>query len=573
VKIAAWTQPEREIRGSLAERLAALPMQLILTAGAAILYLVLLSSNYSGEGIRWYRAATASSPPAAGGPRHLLYPLLQWGWHRLLLLVGVGDSSIVANVAHLQALNAISGAAAVGLFYALLRDLDVDSLTATAGTLLLMVSYVFAALATDMIEVMPSLTLALAALLLAVHARHVCGARAVALHTAGAAGSLALGTVIHQTALLLGPSIAFAFAYGHVYDVPWQGWKRLGLRLAKQPAVWAFGALTLAFLVAIYLGTALALVTNNPGDAIAYATGTPETIDYSPFSPLHVLAAVFGWANGVFGLVGWTNGTNLLHGGVRLTTLYNVGAVLATLLLALGVLLVGVRVFREQSDRIYGWAVLLVAFVVPAAFAAFTWSVYVKLWLSPSVAWIGLLTLTLLDVRSRISARRASPSLRLVAPAAMGLLALVLAVGVGVHLIPTHITTDAYLPEAEYLGQLVGPNDLLLAHGWDGVGERFVLFYNEPYISFMQEGANVNFQTDALVGDLEGAVRKTQARGGKVYTIDILDQPRSAWDPFFLQRLHVPYDALDRLRQAAQPLATAPKGLPEPVMVLAPLGS
>jgi hypothetical protein len=60
----------------------------------------------------------------------------------------------------------------------------------------------------------------------------------------------------------------------------------------------------------------------------------------------------------------------------------------------------------------------------------------------------------------------------------------------------------------------------------------------------------------AAVDRLDEAIAQTNARGGQVYFLTILDMAEEDWAPFLGDRLGLPYDALDTYRRDSRVVKT-----------------
>jgi len=476
-------------------------------AGSAAAYGVLLSRHYLGDGIRWYRPAIGPAP-TSGGVNHLLYPALQWAWVHLLLGGGSPGTDAASTIALLQLLNAAAAGLAVAMFWLLLSELVEDRVAATLGTLLLATGFAFAQHATDMTEVMPSVAPSVAALWLAFRSWRT-GAGGVAWLLAAAltviAASLYLG------ALVVAPAIALA--------------------LFRSDSARGHGA-----------------VAGDPNAGDATLQGT-----YGAVSVTHFGGLLFGFANSQAGLIDWRSGSRLLSAAPRPADAYNL-LLTASSAGAAALLLARTRRGLVEAPRIRAAALVLLAwFGTAAAFAGFWVNTYTKLWIPALAAWAALATLALsVEPRPR----------RLRLPAA-AFVAGVAVLSLGVHVLPNRLQPDPAVAEATWLGAHLGDRDLLLAVGWDRAGTDYAALVGGPYLSYADEAYRVRLDQERLDQSVVHRVCAVLSGGGHVYTVGLVDLDRDGWDSFLGSRLHLRYDAIDRLRTASMPVPEAPG--PEPV--------
>jgi hypothetical protein len=511
-------------------------------ASAAVVYLVLLSNHYIGDGIRWYHAATQSAAPPAGGFRHLVYPSLQWLWYRGFTAVGWQGQGAVAVVARLQALNALLGAVGLALFTVVLLRLGAGWRPAVVTTLGLGASYAFAQHATDMTEVIPSFPLAMGALLVALSTR-AATSRFVA--PAVAAVLLGLAASIYLTSILLAPAVFAALTIRAGI-----GSDRMGQSAGvRHPRPWVFAAMLLGA-VALLGGIAAATQDRQLADPTAHAS-------YGDLSAAHVLGLAFGLANAQFGLVDWEGGNRFLRNGVHPAQVFDLGVTSVSLVTLLATGIWGFRAWRGAPELRRPILILGLWFVIPLGFAAWWANTYTKLWVLPIAGCWALLSMPLWGRPGRW---RWMSALALVGAVAL--------VDVGIHLGPNHFQTDPALTEADQLSRLVGANDLVLATGWDQVGVDFGTLYQRPYISYIDAAYRHFGDQERLDQELNRSICNTLAKGGRVYAVALLDLSRSQWSDFLGGSLHLDYGALTPLRQSSHEVSVGVSGGVEPVRLI-----
>ncbi|GAC1618666.1 MAG: hypothetical protein NVS9B1_27610 [Candidatus Dormibacteraceae bacterium] len=505
-------------------------------AGSAAAYAVLLSRHYLGDGIRWYRPAIAPAP-SSGGVNHLLYPALQWAWVHLLLAGGWPGTDAASTIALLQLLNAAAAGLAVAMFWLLLTELVDDRVAATLGTLLLATGFAFAQHATDMTEVMPSVAPSVAALWLAFRSWRPGAGRVTWLLAAALTASAAS---LYLGALVVAPAIALALflsnsARGDGTEFP-------------RRRIWpVLGYLGVAGAGLILVRIA-AQVAGDPNAGDVTLQGT-----YGAVSVTHFAGLLFGFANSQAGLIDWRGGSRLLSAVPGPADAYNllltvISAGAAALLLGRSrrALIVAPRV-RAASVVLLAW------FGTAAALAGFWVNTYTKLWIPALAAWAALATLALsVEPRPR----------RLRLPAA-AFVALVAVLSLGAHVLPNRLQPDPAVAEATWLGAHLGDRDLLLAVGWDRAGTDYAAMVGGHYLSYADEAYRVRLDQERLDRSVVQHVCAVLSGGGHVYTVGLVDLGRDNWDSFLGSRLHLRYDAIDRLRIASLPVPEAPG--PEPV--------
>ncbi len=517
---------------------------LVVFASSAIVYLSLLSVHYIGDGIRWFHLITESPTPPGGGVSHLGYPALQWGWNRLVQLLGT-PSGVGTAIARLQALNALLAAAGLAMFYALLLTWRARSGAAALATLGLAGSYAFAVHATDMTEVMPSFPLAVAALLVAFARRG--GSTGVAAPI-GAALLLGLAAAIYLNAILLAPAVAVGLLDPAIWTHRSPPLTLLR-SIARSSRLWAFGAVLLGCAAAI---VAVARLSHDPVLADPTLNGA-----YGRVSAAHVIGLIFGLANSQWGLVGFSGGARILQGGLHEPQLFNL---LVTAVAAAALVLAGAWVYKDwRSDpgiRSYLLAVAL-WLLIPLAFAAYWDNTYTKLWLAPVAGWWAVVALV-------ISTRPIG--WRWVA--ALILVGTVVGADLTEHIAPDHFNSDSALTEATALAARVRPADLVVSTGFETVGAEYQALMRKPYFSYIDAAYHHPGDQSGLTGSLDSQLCRVGRKGGTVYAVALLDISRDQWSAFLGDRLHLDYERLDGLRQRSTAVQLGSRTDPESVRII-----
>jgi hypothetical protein len=448
-------------------------------------------------------------------------------------------------ITRLQAFNAIAGAAGLAIFYELLvrwRARWTAALLATTG---LAGSYAFAVHATDMTEVMPSFPLAVAALLVAFRPRTGGSGLSDAVK---AALFLGLAAAVYLNAILLAPAVAVGFLDSFVLSDT----DRLGRRVRSvitNPRLWVFGLVLMVCVAGILV---ISRLSHDP--VLADPTGQGA---YGHLTISHLLGLSFGLANAAFGFVGFDGGTRFLRGGLHGRQIYNLLAIGAALVMLVWVAIWTYRAWRSNPD----WRQPLLAvglwLLVPLGFAAYWDNTYTKLWLAPLAAWWGLIALG-------ISARPVLGRWML----AITFMISVIAADLTLHVGPNHFQQDPALTEATALATRAGPNDLVVATGYETVGAEYEALMRKPYLSYIDTAYHRPGDPVGLQRTLDARICLVQQRAGTVYVVSLLDINRDQWSPFLGDRLHLDYNRLDALRRQSTSIQLQGGGDVEPVRVI-----
>ena len=122
-----------------------------------VLYALLLTQQYAGDGLRWVSAVTGPWPPSLGGTNHLLFPIVAWVWYHA---IGIW-LPVAQPLQSIQLLNAVAGALGVMFFAQIAMRLGIAKWAMWVATLCLIFAKAYWVNATDMVEVMPSVPLIL----------------------------------------------------------------------------------------------------------------------------------------------------------------------------------------------------------------------------------------------------------------------------------------------------------------------------------------------------------------------------------------------------------------------------
>lgn len=114
----------------------------------------------------------------------------------------------------------------------------------------------------------------------------------------------------------------------------------------------------------------------------------------------------------------------------------------------------------------------------------------------------------------------------------------------------THVPFE--FEEARKVTQIVGPKDfVVLDRGADSVSVMYAYLWADEseYLPIMDVAT---VKGKGMLKDVEDAIRRTQAAGGKVYFLGVVDLPKPTWEAFLGRRCGVPYETFDRYRSAVR---------------------
>jgi len=118
-----------------------------------------------------------------------------------------------------------------------------------------------------------------------------------------------------------------------------------------------------------------------------------------------------------------------------------------------------------------------------------------------------------------------------------------------------HFHQNFEFEEARKVTRYVGAKDLvILDRGADSVSVMYGYLWadDNQFFAFIDQAVVNRDGVLQLMGD---AIHKTQAAGGKVFFLGVVDVPKPTWDVFLDKRCGVPYGSLDRYRLAVLPKA------------------
>jgi hypothetical protein len=525
--------------GSKTQRIAA---TLIALFGAGFFF-VLRTQHWDGDGIRWYPTVVFSPRPLGGGGNHLLYPVLQWAWVRMVTL-GHVPAGFAGAVDQMAALNAVAGGVATGALWMLLNRLGCSVHSAAMGTLLFGSSAAVLLQSTDLVEPMSSVGLVIITFVI----------------TAGIPGSPR--PLIRSAAAGMVMGLAIATYEASVLTMPG------ALLLASRPpagaptGVAALRSMDLrraAYLVAASLATTAAAFVLSvplfdvPGSGEVVGNATAGVQGYGSLNPIHYIALPFGFTNALSTLEGW-------HGASRILDVPRASQVHNLVALAIALTLGVLGVFGSWRARARsGWTlVAMLGWFVPSAlFAGYYANTYIKFWVEPVAAFACVLGLAW---------PQATAPWRRVVGALVVALALFNVVTVAG---PAHFESDDNTRQARALSEVTGPRDLVLGLGWDPTGIRYKSLSGRNFISYIDLAYTKNLNAPATNAALLASVCSTIRQGGPVYSLDLLTHERKDWDSYIGPVLHLPFDGLAPIRRAASSNSGLPALADQPEKVVA----
>jgi hypothetical protein len=505
---------------------------LLVAALAFLLFAALRSRDYTSvDGAVRCVEVFHRQAPFVHENNHLLYPVNVFLWHRLLAGIGLRAATPLEFFPLSQLMNAAAAAVTLAAFAGLVWLVTASRWAALLGAALLGLSRAFLLHATNSAEPMVGLMWScLAILLLALALRRD------SLALAAAAGALFAPAMASYQSMALAAPIGLALCLA---------WRRRPLHLL------------LAAIVGGVLGTGLVY-------GLAYGltgTGTPEAMLRRFFS--------IGGAPETFGGLSLRKAavlplglaSNLLavlpddFSGFRFL-LRHPAALLRVALAILGILALSVVVAartrrawpRLPAPAQLGIAAGLAGFCATVIAPAAWEPLYDKLWLQPIACLTFLLVVALASGAFPVRGKQAG--LLLTAVLASNL----------VWAVADHRRATPSLREAEQVARQVAPQDLVV-HDWDQISVLYATIWGRApgWHTFDFPTRSVRSGPQVLE-ELHDEMRRTRARGGRIWFLGILDQPPGPWREFLGKKANVPFEALQTYRKDARIVARLPSG-------------
>ena len=289
---------------------------LIIGVAASLLYLLLLTLQYSGDGLRWYGIIAGDAPLELGGTARLLYPPLA----RLYFYLAHEVLGLPAGFALAQSMNASFGGAGIACFANVLFSFTKRWSLTLGGAAALTCSFAYSIHATDMTEPMPGIFLSLLAIAFA--ATYVTRATAHRWLVVAAGVSIGLAASIYQSNVLTLIVVGAILLLCDAVTPHNQRLANLVLFVAVAGAV-ALGTYAISFLA---IGNARTLMK-----AVAQSLRTENEATqgiYAELSLRRVGVLIFGLGDALFGLhaIGGKS-THFFSQGLTLEVAWKVGLV------------------------------------------------------------------------------------------------------------------------------------------------------------------------------------------------------------------------------------------------------
>lgn len=469
---------------------------------------------------------------------HLLYPVDVFGWHRLLGIFGVKATSPLDYLALTQIMNAVAAAGCVAVLYRLTLLATGSHGAALGSAALWAFSRAFLRHATNSAEPMAGLLWSCLALLLLALPRR--GSGLVSALAAGALLALALAT--YQSTILIAPLAAVLCWARPEESRPEEARRSYGI--ARLLAT-GLGGLTGIVLIYGWAYEAMGVAGLRPKVAQFFVVTGGDVFGGASLRSLALLP--LGMADNLMKVLpaDFAGLRSLLHSHGGLSAL---GAAAASLIVA-GLAVLGALALRrawpglptrERFAFLCGLTGLAATLLGPAVWDP----LYGKLWLQP----LGCLSfLAFLTVSRRPAWTRAAAALLLV------LIVLNLA-----WALPAHRGQTPYLAEARTVAGIAAERDLVVLD-WDQISVLYGTVWG-----WSPGRHRLDFPSAAL--SLKGGVRTeldrqvdaAWRRGGRVFFVGVLDQPKAQWDVLLGGRGGVPFEILAPYRCGAQVVASFP---------------
>ncbi|MCY1074462.1 hypothetical protein [Archangium lansingense] len=516
-------------------------------AGAALLYLSLLSREYIGDGFRWLEEMSAPELPRPGGNNHFLTPYVGWLAWRLATVTGFSSllehlTDRPAALAYFQGLNALFGAAGLAALFLLLRWSDVSRRGAWLGVAITGLSHAYLLHATDMTEPMASVPWMVLGAAVVRRAPESRGARWLggALVGLGAAFYLsALGICV-----LMGATVGLRYLRR-------REWGR-GVVAVTELGVAAVGCLGTIF----FLGRLLVAAPRNlTGHAQSFAEIPTGSGLFGHFDPRHLVGAFFGFANAFAPLRDWLGAARLRESppGVLAYNLALVG------FFALLVLLVGLSLRRAapallRSDKVADLTGALLWTACIYVLASLWSATYEKLWIGGVLGTTLFLCILFEGGEQEQPARPSGEPERLwrhwlpLTPLALLLLMSLVAGGVW-----RRVTMNEDLRVATELSKRLQPSDVAICSGWDAPSSLLAHVVTPTFEcwSIVNEMIAAGLREEVFTERLHKLLDEARAGQRRIFFFGLLDMDEVEWSRFNGNRLKLPYSVLDPYREHA----------------------
>lgn len=508
-----------------------------LGCGSFILYALLLTQQYAGDGLRWVSSITGPWPPVLGGTNHLLFPLVGWAWYHAI-------GSWLGNALRLQSiqlLNAAGAAVGVALFGQIVRRLGANRLAMWLACLCLIFAHAYWINATDMVEVMLSIPLIFLAIWLVLPETNTdTPLRWWRCVLAGSA--LAVATAIYQ---------ASAFSLLALCAAVWWQPTQVSYRRERLRNLLLTVNSFALVVAAIYLGS-FRLLGNAATwtEALRSSLATESPAAFGRLDPRHLGGSLFGWVSAWLSLFDFQGVSHLLRAGFNLTLFINL--LLMTVQYGLWIIIAWPTwrqrkslSARERSSL----KIILAWFLPPFLFTAYWLPAYDKLWISPLAATIAAFAVLL--TRSQSASSR---SAALAKAAAFTLCGLTIVINLAFGLLPARFAPNIYLTEAVQLAERIQAHDLVITDGWGPSATYYEAFTQKPRLGYAGIALAHPGDNQTVSTYLAQQIAIAQSQGGTVYFLGVLDLDAADWQPLFGDRFGMDFAQLAPYRAIAKPI-------------------
>lgn len=470
---------------------------------------------------------------------HLLYPVDVFAWTHLASAFGFDVRDPLAYFSTVEVMNCLAAAGCLAIFYSLLYLLTSSWRCALGGTIAYSLCKAFIAQATNANQPMLGIFWSFLAMLFA-----VLSFKSKRLWPVCVSGLLfALAMATYQSTILLAFVAVLLISLGGSSDsvrirFDWHQCMRLSTFVVS-----GFAATIAIFAVAYrYIGV------RGPIAMSQRFFFHEEARVYLGMSAGKLLNIPVGMLLNIFPVLPSYNGIRGLMERSHLVLL----AFLLLLCLFGGLL--SLCLFRVLKKWDHLKPVVRIGFLAASVGFAFTMipvavydPSYDKLWIQP----LACLTIFLV-VGLRAIAEDSRASLLFAK-----IVSIVILAGLSANLVwvmRAHIWQPYEINEAQHLATMIGKNDLLVGD-WDQISVLYGSLWanDDQFFSFSTMAEKTGADAGPL---LQGMISETSRRGGRVYFLGILDQPKATWDSYLGSRCGVPYSTLDVYREHSSVRAT-----------------
>ncbi len=474
------------------------------------------------------------------GAGHMLYPVNVWFWSKLVSAPGFSLKTPFAFLAAVEVLNALAAAAALGFFFDLIHSITRSIRIATYGTILFGLSYAFIAQATNGNEPMVGVFWSFFAVWL----------------TARAARKNSLGDLIGAGALF---AVSLA-TYQSMASLALVGLTIIYFTRQKSRALYigTFAASGTLFTIVIYAWIDWLRGIRSLSLMVRNFFGHEDAAGFFGITIGKVLSVPLGLANGFTPLTHYFQFTglrNLTNGGVGYSLAFGVfPIVFAALLVAFLLVPLASWNLLTESERV-GFVAALVGFSI-TLIPVISWDpVYDKLLILPVACLIFACSISFnLAIRQKNAL-----AWLFVLPITVVLSSIPL-------LIQNHVRGTPGLAEVSRFAASIEARDLVVGD-WDPASTLYSSIWAQqdtdpqhPYDSVWANNPQF-FSFTTLANDygikalprLLQSIQETDARGGKIYFVGLLDKTEREWETDLGRRFGMPFSAMSIYRQHSTP--------------------